>query len=421
MASPRAEFRRSYWKTVVLASGVMVVAFTAAVWLAQGGGGFLPWIASGGAALVVLLAFTVVAGGVFCLHRDANQERGVGWMPRARTSWPRWRAAGADAAKPRAGEWVEVRSAEEILGTLDDTSTLDALPFMPEMLAYCGMRFPVTHEADKILDMIDKSGHRMRRMRRAAFLDDLRCDGSAHDGCQQGCKIIWKTAWLRRVESGEPGSGDAAEATEAARRQLLATTRRPDDAGGEDPPFRCQATELLRASEPMHAWDPRPELRSLTAGNVRLGDFVLVLLVRAFNFAQKLRGGAAFPAFEASCRGRTPEESLELRPGEWVEVKSLDEIATTLDAEGRNRGMRYDREMVRFCGGRYRVRSRVDRLIDERTGNMLTLRNSCIILEGVEATGEFLRLNPQREYPYWREIWLRRIDAPGPDSKPLPG
>jgi hypothetical protein len=38
----------------------------------------------------------------------------------------------------RVGDWVEVRSAAEIFATLDERGCLDALPFMPEMLSYCG-------------------------------------------------------------------------------------------------------------------------------------------------------------------------------------------------------------------------------------------------------------------------------------------
>ena len=34
----------------------------------------------------------------------------------------------------RAGEWVEVRNADEILRTLDAEQALEGLPFMPEML-----------------------------------------------------------------------------------------------------------------------------------------------------------------------------------------------------------------------------------------------------------------------------------------------
>jgi hypothetical protein len=40
--------------------------------------------------------------------------------------------------KTRAGDWVEVRSKEEILRTLDKSARLDGLPFMPQMFNYCG-------------------------------------------------------------------------------------------------------------------------------------------------------------------------------------------------------------------------------------------------------------------------------------------
>ena len=42
-----------------------------------------------------------------------------------------------------AGDWVEVRSRDEILATLDKDGRLDGMPFMPEMFAFCGKRFRV--------------------------------------------------------------------------------------------------------------------------------------------------------------------------------------------------------------------------------------------------------------------------------------
>ena len=54
----------------------------------------------------------------------------------------------------RAGDWVEVRSAAEILATLDERGRLDALPFMPEMLQYCGRRFRVFKSAHKTCDTL---------------------------------------------------------------------------------------------------------------------------------------------------------------------------------------------------------------------------------------------------------------------------
>ena len=42
-----------------------------------------------------------------------------------------------------AGDWVEVRSKEEILRTLDKNGRLEDMPFMPQMFEYCGKRFRV--------------------------------------------------------------------------------------------------------------------------------------------------------------------------------------------------------------------------------------------------------------------------------------
>ena len=98
----------------------------------------------------------------------------------------------------RAGEWVEVKSADEILATLDAQGSVDGLPFMPEMLRYCGMRFRVFKSAHKTCDTI--GGTKIRHMSDAAHLEGLRCDGSSHGGCQAGCLLFWKSAWLKRVD-----------------------------------------------------------------------------------------------------------------------------------------------------------------------------------------------------------------------------
>ena len=95
---------------------------------------------------------------------------------------------------------VEVRSEEEILRTLDADGKLDGLPFMPEMLGFCGRRYRVRARAHKACDTID--WQQFRRMDSAVHLENLRCDGSAHGGCQAGCLIYWKEAWLRPVEPG---------------------------------------------------------------------------------------------------------------------------------------------------------------------------------------------------------------------------
>jgi hypothetical protein len=175
--------------------------------------------------------------------------------------------------------------------------------------------------------------------------------------------------------------------------------------------YFCQMTELLRASEPMSWWDLRQDLRPLFCGNVGLIAFLVVSLTRLFNTVQTLRGGCDYPFFPESNLSKTPKDDLGLKPGDRVRVKSGAAIAETLDRNSRNRGLRFDREMIRFCGHRFAVRRCVSKIIGEDSGRMLTMKTPCITLNQVTATGEFLRFCPQNEYVFWREAWLQCDDS----------
>src|SRR6267143_5114480 len=96
------------------------------------------------------------------------------------------------------GELVEVRSREEILSTLDQNGKLDAMPFMPEMLQYCGKRFRIFKRADKTCDNIRDWS--LRRVKNAVHLAGVRCDGSSHADCDAGCLLFWNERWLKAVD-----------------------------------------------------------------------------------------------------------------------------------------------------------------------------------------------------------------------------
>src|SRR5262249_17516442 len=99
------------------------------------------------------------------------------------------------------GDWVEIRSKEEILNTLDQQGQLDGLPFMPEMFRFCGRRVKVFKRAHKTCDTVNETGG--RRLANAVHLD-TRCDGQAHGGCQAACLFFWKLAWIKPVEAESP-------------------------------------------------------------------------------------------------------------------------------------------------------------------------------------------------------------------------
>jgi hypothetical protein len=318
----------------------------------------------------------------------------------------------------RVGDLVEVRSASEILGTLDSEGTVDHVPFMPEMLQYVGGRFRVAQRAEKICDLVGPGGS--RRMRDTVFLENLRCDGASHGGCQAECRFYWKEAWLRRVDVGEPEAAIGAEAGSTDElAAVAAATTRPAGWNGVDEQFRCQATDAFRATERLSGRDPRQYAREVSSGNLPLGR-VLRVLARALWWSVGRRTGMR-PLLPMKLGSSTQREveRLDLEPGEWVEVRSPEEIGATLDEKGLNRGLLFSPEMLASSGRKARVHKRVERIISERDGHMLHLANDCIMLEGVVCTGERtpgMWFCHRDSYPFWREAWLKRVEPPLEDG-----
>jgi hypothetical protein len=333
--------------------------------------------------------------------------------------------------KPRTGDWVEVRSIAEILAALDGRGDLERMPFMPEMLRFAGKRFQVTAVAHKTCDTVNRTGG--RAVPRTVHLEDLRCDGSAHGGCQAACLLFWKTAWLKPAAgpSATPDASVAGGGATGADTGVLianASTIRSDGT----PIYRCQATTLPEWTQPLAWWDIRQYWRDVRNGNVTARHALTTLVLACvFNMRalpigyrinvwlykrvhQWLKG---FP--DPHPYGRipvgqpTPDERLGLAPGELVRIKSLEEIDRTITEANVNRGLHIDEEMTKYCGGQFRVASRVTQIINEKTGEMMHFRNPCIVLDNVNCVGEYSDrrlLCPRRITAYWREVWLSRVD-----------
>jgi len=338
------------------------------------------------------------------------------------------------------GDRVEVRSKEEILQTLDADGRLDGMPFMPEMLAFCGKRFQVYKRAHKTCDTVFPV--RSRRVDRAIHLE-TRCDGQAHGGCQAGCLIFWKEAWLKSIgtiaqddvaEHTQVEAGDTNTTSACTESILSASASATDSDGGNI--FVCQATQLPYATTRLEWWDIRQYIEDYRSGNVGLGRILNGLVYSIYyNLSQAGIGlgrpmrwlydqlhwlwrGSQFPRKVGPIDEGlpTPMETLNLRPGELVRVKSHVEILKTLNSASRNRGLLWDAEMVPSCGGTYSVLKRVTNIIDEKTGKMQEMKNPCIILDTVVCQARYSGCRmfcPRSIYPYWREIWLERVVPQG--------
>src|SRR5262249_46641461 len=113
---------------------------------------------------------------------------------------------------------------------------------------------------------------RGRRVSSAVHLD-TRCSGHAHDGCQAGCLIFWKDAWLRPVE-GEKGGAPASEATRSPGIPICSEGTVCSKAREVGPDgvtsYVCQATKLPYATTRLDWWDVRQYIEDYTSGNVGL-------------------------------------------------------------------------------------------------------------------------------------------------------
>jgi hypothetical protein len=303
------------------------------------------------------------------------------------------------------------------MATLDENGCLDGLPFMPEMIAFCGQRLLVDRVADKLCEYSKYIGS--RKLPDAVLLVEQRCNGSEHGGCQARCRIFWKNAWLRKVVAGEPpAAAPSAPDLEKLGELVKGAVRRTvETEHGSERLWRCQLTELNDATEHVGVWDPRVYLGQFTNGNVSLGRCMRVTARAAIEEPLRRLGWTPQIYMPGTATGPVVE-ALDLQPGEWVQVRSKEEILATLLPNGTNRGMWFDREMAPFCGGTFRVEQRITHFIDDikHIGRMVELRTDAVTLEGVVCSGELSTLRwfcPRQITPYWRECWLKRVDPPG--------
>lgn len=343
----------------------------------------------------------------------------------------------------RVGDWVEVRSQDEILSTLDANGQLHGMPFMPEMFAFCGKRLQVYKRAHKTCDTVFPV--RGRRVDRAVHLD-TRCDGSAHGGCQAGCLLFWKEAWLKPISRDSlPDSVPGAESraanpqgpvskSEGCTESTVVARAAAADPNGGAPTYVCQATQLPYATSNLEWWDVSQYFEDYRSGNVGLWQiicggvyFLYYRLTRTglglgrpmrwfYDTFYPLWRGSPFPRRTGIIpEGEpTPLTVLSLEPGELVRIKPYRAILQTLDTRSRNRGLYFDAEEVPYCGSTQRVLRRVDKIVDERTGKMREMKTPCVVLDSVICRSRYSECRlfcPRSIYPYWREIWLERVGS----------
>ena len=183
---------------------------------------------------------------------------------------------------------------------------------MPEMVELIGRRFRVLRRAEKTCFEITPGRYAIREFRKndVFLLEGLRCSGTAHDGCQRQCTLLWKAAWLRRVE----GDGPAPHVEQAdvdVLRAKLKTRSGPVR-------YVCQSTELVRATEPQPITRKKillKCLRDVRSGAVGPGKMVSLVVAPLYRKVRDRVRGRPRLVGELT---RTPLGTIGLQPGEMV-------------------------------------------------------------------------------------------------------
>ena len=204
---------------------------------------------------------------------------------------------------------------------------------------------------------------------------------------------------------------------------------------GVDVTYVCQATQVAAATTRLKWWDLRQYVEDYRSGNATVGRLLAALTFSAYHNlsnlglgvgegmrwlydrVQQLIGGSPYPWRPGGIPkgGRTPTVSKDIQEGDFVRIRSYKEILETLDQDWRNRGLYFDAEMVPFTNGTYRVRTRVDKIIHEKTGKMLQFKSPALILDDVVCAARYAvcrKLCPRGYFMYWREIWVDKVPAP---------
>ena len=174
----------------------------------------------------------------------------------------------------------------------------------------------------------------------------------------------------------------------------------------------CQLPNIPNLAEGLEQVEPQPLLRRLKRSlAVPWNYYVKRWIKQAYHLYTKQTGQAK------SKRAAQPVETIEparpekLKAGDWVRVRTWEEIQPLLDPFKETRGCAFLEDMRQYCGTKQRILKSMERFLDERdykvkkVNGVILLEN--VICQGTPAFGKCDRCC----FLFWREEWLEKIPS----------
>lgn len=149
-------------------------------------------------AILRPISRTILLEGVFCSGPSGTAGCGRHCALMFRDEWvkPAPETAIPSRTFVATGDYVRVRSAQDIRASLDRNDKRDGVMFMPEMYQWAGMRFRVAGQLKQVFE----HGKFVTPPRPIYHLEGLRCSGAVlgrKGPCDLSCSILWHADWVR--------------------------------------------------------------------------------------------------------------------------------------------------------------------------------------------------------------------------------
>jgi hypothetical protein len=103
------------------------------------------------------------------------------------------------------------------------------------------------------------------------------------------------------------------------------------------------------------------------------------------------------------------ETDDDLNVGDRVQIRSEEDIRSTLNQDNVFKGLGVMPEMIKYHGKEYRVFKKINRIVIESTGELRNIRSPTYLLEGVFCTGEFHHNCDRSCFILWKREWLKKL------------
>ncbi len=108
----------------------------------------------------------------------------------------------SEEKKPAETGAVQVRSASEIMESINKGGDIDHSLFKPQMLKFCGTTQRILKPMQRYTDEHDLT---IKTVEGVVILENVICRGGSEDvKCDRACHYLWKEEWLESLSSADP-------------------------------------------------------------------------------------------------------------------------------------------------------------------------------------------------------------------------